>query len=153
MKSLLILIFLIVSTPLFSQTKYKTWVIAKNTDLLGTGYLYELNDSSIRISYSAEPIDIRYIKNIQFRDEYRRPKKALLGALIGSATFVALSKKPCEGQGTECFIGNGLFGMSLGGVMGLVIGSTRITIPIGSIGTYREKRNDLKKYLAPSIAN
>jgi hypothetical protein len=147
----------------FKKDIYKARVLESRTKLISTGYLYQLQDSSILISHSEfkpiivkmDLIEIQKIDCIRVRKKGKIGKGILYGGLagfaIGAITGFASGDDPsgflsftAEQKGVML----GTFFMIPGAIIGGIIGAQTIKIPINkNQKIYAKQKKELKKYL------
>jgi len=141
--------------------KYKTWVKKTDSKSRLVGVLYQVEDTKLLISNSFEH-EVYDLNQFEYQDVYayeiekiklRRKGSIGRGILIGVASgFVTGAiigfvngDEPCH---PTCFIGGSAEDLGLiGGVVGAVVGSLKISIPInGSESKFRYNLPGLKSY-------
>jgi len=134
---------------------YKTWVTTDNSSKV-KGYLSEVGDSLIIISNLSnneiKSIRLKNVKNIKFRKKGRIGKGILYGALAGIAIGAGIGFS--GGDDEDCFLfcltakQKAVLGGTLlsvpGALIGGIIGSARIKIPIN--GNTKNRKKELLKY-------
>jgi len=167
-----ILIFAQEDTLQKSKT-YKTWIKLVDGSEIKlkwgseiNGILYQINDSSLSISKLlkftdhtrgfAEPINIDYtcIEVIEIRSGEKIRKGIAIGAttgfiLGGSFGFLAsgFAHEPYEGERIAAVLGIGAFVGTCGALIGGLVGSAKIIIPInGNMAKFNNNKSRLKKY-------
>ena len=154
------------------QSVYHLWVKYQDKSPGKKGYLQEIDLETISLvtdyQYSAQrkqyenlslKIPISNIQSLQFREKGRIKKGVLWGGLIGGVALglvTMASNEPCGGNSfcvlefsdAEAFT-IGFLGGSLGGMLvGAIISSSKITIPInGEIVNYNRQKGKLRKFL------
>ncbi len=144
---------------------YRTWVELSNSEEKPTGLLYQVLDTSVIISenmiradYNNKEIgqiniDYLQIKTIKVRRKGRVGRGMLIGAFAGAAFGVFLGS---ISQDDNSYIGfsreekmwlNGIGLGTTGMILGAIIGSAKIKIPIyGSKKVFQQEKEKLKMY-------
>lgn len=144
------------------HNKYKTWITLIDEPYEVNGILYALKDSSLLVSNyktyaefivdNSSTIELRIdnIDLIETRKRNRLGKGIIIGAVSGFALGGLIGF--ARGDDAELTAGEKAIrgGLSLaipGALVGLLIGSVKVSIPIeGSFMNYKNQRKDLYKY-------
>ncbi len=155
---------------------YRTWLESTYPTAVVEGVLYELKDSSIVLSNSANLDDYRYknytitehmiknISSIKVRKKSNISKGMFFGGLLGFAGgmilgfslgddpkdhFIKTGRKRKKAATKAAFYS--MVGTGGGMLIGAALGSMKITIPINkNVTKYRENKSRLKKYTIKS---
>ena len=147
------------------KSKYKFWITSfdKSTDI--NGYLIEVKDSAIVLSNSmnksesniwSKSLKVKNIKTIKYRKNGRIGKGLLIGALTGFATGASIGYIVGKSNGNELTqtifppvlfaVGYGSSGAIAEALIGVMIGSAKIKIPInGNNNTFKMQKIKLQR--------
>ncbi|MEI6695774.1 MAG: hypothetical protein WCO13_06880 [Bacteroidota bacterium] len=143
---------------------YRTWITLNNSAKKLTGVMYEIKDSAILVSnsmvrnnylkgnFKVSEINYNTIDLVKIRSKYSIGKGALSGGIFGFALGGILGLIFSQDIFTPIPVGEKIMtgGISLGiggALLGAVIGSMQITIPInGNIENFNKNKAQLKKY-------
>jgi hypothetical protein len=145
-----------------NTNKYRVWINMLEEPYEVQGTLYKLNDSSLVVShyktftefiiYNNPTIELQ-IKNIDqigIRKKNRVLKGILIGGVSGFAagSLIGLSRGDDEDLTAEQKAIRGGITLGIpGALVGMLIGSVKIVIPIETnIGSYKTQRNKLQQY-------
>ena len=144
---------------------YSSWLHLKNTTI-SKGYILMVQDSMLRYipeMYAPRSFDykVEHIELIEVRKEGKVLKGVLIGAAVGGTTGMligAASLPDCDEDDVGCNLSNfflgpfvvmeiGAVGTIAGGVLGGIIGSQKIKIPInGNYEQYHDQKEKLRQY-------
>ena len=147
----------------FPNKPYRAWVYSLNGQGTRKGLIHQVKDSSIIIlpewngAYLQE-IDVRKIRNVKIQKKGRLGKSIAIGALsglvAGIAIGIAAGDDNCGAFPILCFSAeekSAIYGTALattGGLIGLVVGSMKISFPIhGRQKSYGMAKKDLQLLL------
>ena len=152
-------------TPQKKSKTYFTWVKSMDNSYSKVGYLKEIKDSMICVHFKARKekkyIEVADIKYLQFRKKGKEINGFLLGGLTGFAigAMIGYSSGDDKNAGGGFFnSGFGLYAQDKaiisgvvctlpGAIMGGIIGSIRVKIPIyGNQNNYNNQKAKLEKY-------
>lgn len=146
---------------------YRTWLLLNNQPATGSGYLFDLKDSSMTFSPSGfnpqfTEYSVEHIEAVEVRGEGEVLMGVVVGVLIGGvagAVLGAASVPECEDGDKWCEYESGakslvtipLFTIGFataGGVVGGFTGSMKYSIPInGSYEKYHDQKEKLRQYV------
>ncbi len=142
------------------KLRYRTVLYSKTLINLktGSGFLYELNDSTISLSANKRTkelteYEINNIGVIHLWDDKKAKRKVRNGILIGAGTGLLIGLLASEfaesnKERVSFKIVFPLTGILYGGVFGRLFGRKKLKIPInGSLNSYNQAKKDLKDVL------
>jgi hypothetical protein len=143
------------------KSTFKAWVVPMDHLSVRTGYIKELNDSLIVISsvsgQETQYIEVSNVSDIKFRKKGKTAKGLFIGAALGAVTGALIGSATYDDDGFfgDSFrgiyaLGTGLIGAGAGGLIGGILGSAKINVPLnGNQKEYEKRRDELEKYLLP----
>ena len=163
-QTILALLFVSISiNTIYSQAsvlqkdiEYKSWVKTMDGTQNQKGFLAELKDSSIVFGsqQKLEDIAISNMKQINFRKKNAIGKSMGYGALIGFGLGAVIGLASGDDKGgfisftaEEKALAAGIFLTIPGAIIGALVGSAKVKIPInGKMDQYERQRMKIQKY-------
>ena len=135
---------------------YKVWVVLDENRTPIQGYLTQLKSSSLvvktfpnrsKTNPSIVELGIQRVEVLKFRRKGKIGRGALTGAFAGLLAGFVVGTSSSDFMPATAGLLVGGAGAAAGGIIGTIVGSVRVSIPIrGNQRLYQKRRDELKKY-------